>query len=203
MPIETRRVDGLASQLEHSCRHQPGWMGKGLWIPAAARMTGSRDPNGLRIPVATRVIGDSRIIERPWRPPAVVAIFVGWVKIYAGRHPILVHSPQTLECRPLLRSASCQKRVPRVGCRRSPAEAFWPSWDWGPRQWPWFPHLFSTGVRAKRTVPNRAARTFREATPSFAPAPASFNPQPISETPQTTRSIIRGKPRVTRHGGWV
>ena len=107
--------------------------------------SGSRDPNGLRIPVAPRVIGDSRIIERPWRPPAVVAISIDWVKIYAGRHPILVHSAQTLECRPLLRSASCQKRVPRAGCRRSPAEAFWPSWDWGPRQWPWFPHLFSLG----------------------------------------------------------
>ena len=139
----------------------------------------------------------------PWRPPAVVAISIDWVKIYPGRRPILVHSAQTLECRPFLRSASCQKRVPRAGCRRSPAEAFWPSWDWGPRQWPWFPHLFSTGARAKRTVPNRAARTFREATPFSAPAPASFNPQPTSESRQAARPIIRRNPRVTHHGGWV
>ena len=41
-------------------------MGKGLWIPAAARMTVSRDPNGIQIPVAERVTGGSKIIERPY-----------------------------------------------------------------------------------------------------------------------------------------
>ena len=40
--------------------------GKGLWIPAATGMTGGRDPNGLQIPVAARVTGGSKIIERPW-----------------------------------------------------------------------------------------------------------------------------------------
>ena len=28
MPNKTRRVDKLTSQLEHSCRHEPGWMGE-------------------------------------------------------------------------------------------------------------------------------------------------------------------------------
>ena len=63
--------------------HQVGW-GKGLWIPAAARITmalsrphmrmkmayfhsndGSRSQNGLQIPVAARDMGDSMIIARP------------------------------------------------------------------------------------------------------------------------------------------
>ena len=67
MPGKTRRVDRLASPLEHSCNaNQVGW-GKGLWIPAAVRMTGSRDPNVLQIPVGARVTGFRRLSEYPGR----------------------------------------------------------------------------------------------------------------------------------------
>ena len=42
MPTNTRRVGRSTSHLDHLCRATSGWMGNGLWIPAAARMTGVR-----------------------------------------------------------------------------------------------------------------------------------------------------------------
>ena len=71
-------MDRSASHLEHSCRHEPGWMGKWALDSRCDENygeTGSRDPNGIEIPVAARVAGDSMIIERPCgRIPAQIRL---------------------------------------------------------------------------------------------------------------------------------